>query len=142
MEEKNMNLVQFNVVFNGDVDSSPWGSPWLCSIERAIEVAEEMPRGGELWPAVPVELTLVEQVKAYARAHYNTGGWDVIVECWDDSRIADALQLDTGDSAKDLNEALTSSTLASVVDVWADQQKDATVEGCTGDEWCSYHGSH
>jgi hypothetical protein len=138
-----VNLVQWNVVFNGDVDDSPWGSPWLCSVERAIEVAEQMPRGGELWPAVPVELSLVDQVKAYARAHFSTGGWDVIVECWTDDMISGALRDRQDDRPADnLEEALTKSALSEVVSVYYDQQKDAAVEGCTGDDWCSYHKSH
>jgi len=31
---------------------------------------------------------LVEAVKAHARTHYNTGGWDFIIECFTDDEIA------------------------------------------------------
>ncbi len=34
---------------------------------------------------------LIAAVKAHAVANYETGGWDFIVECWDDSDIAEAL---------------------------------------------------
>lgn len=31
---------------------------------------------------------LVQQVKAYARAHYNENNWDAIVECYSDEELA------------------------------------------------------
>ncbi len=34
---------------------------------------------------------LIAAVKAHAVAHYETGGWDFVVECWDDSEIAEVL---------------------------------------------------
>lgn len=34
---------------------------------------------------------LVEFIKAYALAHYEDGGWDVIVECWTDDEILSEL---------------------------------------------------
>jgi hypothetical protein len=140
----NMELVQWNVVHNGEVDYSPWGSPWVCSVERAIHVAERLGPDTQIWPAVPQELSLVEQIEAYARAHYDTGGWDVIVECWSPEQIEKALSVwgpsDTHPhQAATLEEAITKSTLASVIDVWADRQADAAVEGCTGDRFCQYH---
>jgi len=32
--------------------------------------------------------SLVRAVREYAQANYNKDGWDVLVECWDDSDIA------------------------------------------------------
>lgn len=34
---------------------------------------------------------LVETVKAYALIHYARDGWDVLVECWSDADIAEAI---------------------------------------------------
>lgn len=31
--------------------------------------------------------TLINAVKAHALANYEKGGWDIIVECWDDADI-------------------------------------------------------
>lgn len=31
---------------------------------------------------------MVAAVKAYAESHYNEGGWDTIVECYDDRELA------------------------------------------------------
>ena len=137
-----MNLVQWNMVVDGAVDDSPWGSPWLASVERVIEVAERLNDRVQIWPAVPVELSLLEQVKAYARAHYDTGGWDVVVECWSDHQITEALTvLEPGGwhEAATIEEALNRTALMACVTVWADQQADAAVEGCTGDKFCRYH---
>jgi hypothetical protein len=36
--------------------------------------------------------TLVEQIKAYAVEHYNQDGWDVLVECWEDSDILEFIE--------------------------------------------------
>ena len=33
-------------------------------------------------------MDLVAAVKDYAKDHYSDGGWDYLVECWDDSDIA------------------------------------------------------
>jgi hypothetical protein len=30
---------------------------------------------------------MIRDVRAYAAAHYETGGWDVLVECWEDADI-------------------------------------------------------
>jgi hypothetical protein len=63
---------------------------------------------------------LIDGVKAYAQAHYTDGGWDVIVECWDDAQIYEATK-----TSRTINGAVTNSTLSACVDVWADQQADA-----------------
>lgn len=34
---------------------------------------------------------LVAAVKAHAAANYNKGGWDIIVECWDDADIEEKI---------------------------------------------------
>lgn len=125
-----MGLSYWNIVVDDQVITDPWGSPWLCSVERAIEVAEMLNPGVELYPTEPLDLSLVEQVKAYARAHYNTGGWDVIVEAWDDDAIRKALGVWDDESrghndATSIEEVITKSTLSTCVDVWADRQADA-----------------
>ena len=36
---------------------------------------------------------LVKAVKAYANEHYgDRGGWDFVVECWEDSEIAEEIE--------------------------------------------------
>lgn len=62
--------------------------------------------------------TLVEFVKAHALAHYEDGGWDVIVECWSDDEISTEL----GD-AKTEAEALEAFDF--VISILADRQADA-----------------
>jgi hypothetical protein len=66
-----------------------------------------------------MDKVIVEAVKAYAKAHYNDGGWDVIVECWEDEDIADAVE-----GAKNAKQAI-SMLRRGVVAVWADRQADA-----------------
>jgi len=60
----------------------------------------------------------VEFIKAPALAHYEDGGWDVVVECYDDADIADTL-----DGAKDEAEALEAFSF--LVSVWSERQADA-----------------
>ena len=61
---------------------------------------------------------LVDKVKEYALVHYNDGGWDVIVECWDNTQIAEAI---TG--ATTLTGAIRK--LGPVIGVYSDRQADA-----------------
>ncbi len=66
----------------------------------------------------------VEAVKAHALAHYEDGGWDVIVECFSDEDIADALRM-----AVEYDVTTPERAIAhfrdGVVAVWADRQADA-----------------
>lgn len=63
---------------------------------------------------------LVEFIKAHALANYENGGWDVIVECWNDEAIALTLA-ELGITTE--REALGYFTR--ITDVWADRQADA-----------------
>jgi hypothetical protein len=65
-----------------------------------------------------MEANLIAQVRQYAADHYTDGGWDVLVECWDDSDIADAIG-----KATTLRGALRK--LSAVIDVYSDHQANA-----------------
>jgi hypothetical protein len=56
----------------------------------------------------------------YARQNYEAGGWDVIVECWDNDMIDEYL---TERGAYTLADGI--KAFEPLVDVWADQQADA-----------------
>lgn len=62
--------------------------------------------------AAKVPASLIEEVRAYAYAHYTEGGWDVLVECWEDADIAEAIA-----GATTLLGARRK--LATVIGVWA-----------------------
>lgn len=62
--------------------------------------------------------TVLEQVKAYALEHYTDGGWDVIVETFEDDELAEAIG-----RATTLKGALRK--LRPLVEVWNDRQQDA-----------------
>lgn len=34
----------------------------------------------------------VEAVKAYAKEKYEKGGWDIVVECWDEAQIIETIK--------------------------------------------------
>ncbi len=75
---------------------------------------------------------LIAGVRRYAVEHYEDGGWDVIVECWEDAQIGDALVRYSRKSGRKrrvrtLAEAVTpgKSILADVVSIFADRQADA-----------------
>jgi len=62
---------------------------------------------------------LIQAVRDHALAHYNDGGWDVIVECWEDHDIDAYIgkaRTTKGAIAKFAN---------GVVSIWADRQADA-----------------
>jgi hypothetical protein len=119
--------------------------PMLCEPARAAQLDELYRQHGmELHEIEPQAATLAEQVYAYALGHFDCGGWDVIVECWSLQQIEKALSVwdDTSrglQNATALEDAIKNTALSVCVGIWADQQADAAVEGCTGDKWCSYH---
>lgn len=86
-----------------------------AALDKAMSTTQAM-KIEEL--AAPVPASLVEGVKAHALAHYNDGGWDVIVEAWTDDDIAKAIG-----GARTLRGALRK--LSPTVAVWADRQADA-----------------
>jgi len=65
----------------------------------------------------------VEAVKKYALEHYEDGGWDVIVECWEDEQIESYLF--TTDEGPATEEEAIAMFAKGVVSVWADRQADA-----------------
>ena len=62
---------------------------------------------------------LVEFVQQYAEDHYEEGGWDVIVECWDFDMIASTL------GPRTRTEAGALKKMALAVGIYADRQADA-----------------
>lgn len=57
---------------------------------------------------------LVAAVRAHAEAHYEEGGWDVIVECWEDEDVARTIK-----GARTVNGAV--KKVAAVVSIYADR---------------------
>ncbi len=62
--------------------------------------------------------TLVEFIKAHALTNYEAGGWDVVVECFDDEEIEEIVG-----EAK--TEAQALDAFENIVGVFADRQADA-----------------
>ncbi len=63
---------------------------------------------------------LIQAVKNHANENYEAGGWDILVECWEDEEIACVLKKD---NCKTEKEAI--DTFRPLVAVWADRQADA-----------------
>ena len=61
---------------------------------------------------------LVEAVKDHANKHYTEGGWDVIVECYDNSQIEETI---TGATTAD--EAI--EKFKPIISYYAERQADA-----------------
>lgn len=112
-------------------ENTPWSGPMLMTEARAAVLRPQYANHGlNLVEMEDPQVSLVEQVKAYARGHYDTGGWDVIVECWDDEAIAGSLRCwgprDTYPyQCETIEQVLTDSVLLSYVSVWSDWQADA-----------------
>lgn len=68
---------------------------------------------------------IVEAIKAHAQEHYNDGGWDVIVECWEDVDIANVVTEETLLSA----EWAIAYFRDELVTVWSERQMDAIICG-------------
>jgi hypothetical protein len=63
---------------------------------------------------------LVAFVQDHAIAHYEDGGWDVVVECYGPEEIAAQI-------GKATTEAGALAKFAFLIDVWADRQADARI---------------
>lgn len=64
---------------------------------------------------------LVAAVRAHAAEHYINGGWDVIVECYDDAAIAEVIG-----SARTVDGAL--ARFRPIIEVLADRQAEAAYQ--------------
>lgn len=63
---------------------------------------------------------LVKAVKDHAHAHYEDGGWDVVVETYTDAEIVAVLEREGATTPKQAIAAF-----APLVEVWADRQAEA-----------------
>ena len=61
---------------------------------------------------------VVAEVRAYAEAHYEDGGWDVVVEAYTDDEIAEVIG-----QVQSLKAAIRK--FAVVIDVYSEKQADA-----------------
>jgi hypothetical protein len=68
---------------------------------------------------------IVEAIKEHAQEHYDEGGWDVIVECWEDVEIAKVVTDETLLCA----EWAIKYFEEELVSVWAERQHDAIICG-------------
>lgn len=61
----------------------------------------------------------LEKIKEYAFAHYDDGGWDVIVECWSDDQLRAEIRKHGGyaGAMRFIRQLL--------VGIWAERQADA-----------------
>lgn len=90
-------------------DECPWCGAWRVR------------RNGNWSMRFPTE-ELVRKVREHAVAHYNDGGWDVIVEAWDDEAIA-----------KHIGKCVTVhgaiKAFSAIIDIYAGRQAWARSEG-------------
>jgi hypothetical protein len=105
------------------------GWTWPCRVNHSYRLAQ-LALTEHVRLAHPLAWELAAQVYAHAEAHYNDGGWDVVVECWSREAIAEALVwYGPRDSeprpCTTLDEAIRKSVLAQCVGVWADHEADA-----------------
>jgi hypothetical protein len=126
-------LSWYQVTYQGKPENSPWGQLWLLEDGRRAELEPQLtPLGTTLEPVDPPEnATLTDQVKAYARGHYDTGGWDYVVEAISDDEIIPLLEYLPDDgtilgrSCLTMGEVLENSLLPTVISRWADARNDA-----------------
>jgi hypothetical protein len=65
--------------------------------------------------------TVAEDIYAHAVAHYNDGGWDVIVECYGPKGLVDMFEEDP----RPRGDRECWTLVENLVDIWADRQADA-----------------
>jgi hypothetical protein len=125
-------LSWYQVTYEGKPEDSPWGQLWLLEDDRKAQLDKKLSADFELTPVdAPEDATLTDQVKAYARGHYDTGGWDYVVEAMSDDEIIPLLEYLPDDgtilgrSCLTMGEVLESSLLPTVISRWADARNGA-----------------
>lgn len=113
--------------FEGDLksdDPGPWGWTAECGASATgLEfAAAKTGLFGHVVAQHSKELEAATEFMQYARAHYNDGGWDVIVETMELAEIAETF---AAENIRTLDEALAKSVLMACVSVWSDRQADA-----------------
>lgn len=92
-----------------------------CGWNYPQETLDLIAGGGVRFDTTPTHFcSIPEGVMRHAKAHYEDGGWDVVVECWTLEEIQRVID---EDRCATLEDALRS--FAALVDVWADRQADA-----------------
>lgn len=66
---------------------------------------------------------IAKQILAHAEAHYEDGGWDVIVECHDEASIIEMVWGIAPETADTFDAAM--AEVRDVVSIWADREADA-----------------
>ena len=69
----------------------------------------------------PRQCALIDAVRKHAVANYNSGGWDVVVECYTDEEIAEVIG-----RARTVKGAL--AKFSAIIDVVSDRQAEATYQ--------------
>lgn len=66
---------------------------------------------------------ILQAVKDHAQKHYCNGGWDVLVECYDDSDLTHLLEGPAGSRPATPEDAIKRAE--GYVSIWAERQADA-----------------
>jgi hypothetical protein len=77
---------------------------------------------------------MIEAVKKYAQENYSEGGWDVIVECYEDAEIRRALEVHEQFNGKTISTSVEAiEVIGELVDIMHDQMIDSWADGglCT-----------
>lgn len=110
-----------------DTVSRSWASqPAACKAWSCTTTNSDLVDGLCFWhrpradqqPLTDEQWVLVNAVTAHAHQHYEDGGWDVVVECWDPYMIRDHVIATTTPEA-------AIAEFATTVSVYADRQADA-----------------
>lgn len=89
------------------------------SDDIADAVAEEQEKADVAYEARMKEM--VEAVKNHAKANYERDGWDMVVECYEDTEIEEEIA-----GCATVEEAI--ARLGEIASVWDDRRKDAQAE--------------
>lgn len=97
----------------------PRGASFFAPVPLLLtDLGREALAANQAAPAPTTRDQLVAAVRTHAVANYDKGGWDVIVECWDDEQIAEQIG-----RARTLKGAL--AKFDTLIDVWSDRQAEA-----------------
>lgn len=93
----------------------------VAKVDRFLEIYS-----GKMAALGEHDARLVRAVYAHAIEHYDEGGWDVVVECWEPADVLESIA-DAGDDGgtDGVTPLVAIRTVAHVVSAYADRQADA-----------------
>jgi hypothetical protein len=108
---------------------------WVQMVVPATVVRQMF--GPFIDPTPEIKKEIAERVMQYALDHYNDGGWDVLVECYEISGVIDLLWENPFHAGADVLtfEDAIEELRTGIIEIWDEKEADARISAGEGGGW-------